>query len=517
MFHVKKHLRLFAVAAITSLLTLNSCTDHRLPPSPQTLPDVSFYALNDNNQLMFINVRATSTPTSTVTISGLPTGETIRAIDFRPATGQLYGVGSDSRLYVINPTSGAARMVGMNPLNPTLNGTMIAFDFNPTVDRIRLVTNTGQNLRLHPETGAVAAMDGAINGAPGAMVTGGAYTNNRAGVTSTTLFNIDPVNDRLYRQNPPNNGTLEEVGALGLDITGTSGFDISPNGDAIAAVTVFGQSELNQVNLSTGRLQKLGDLPANIIGIAIPTEPVAYAIDDANNLLIFNPVAASPITPTTKTIMGLQMGESILGIDFRPSNGQLYALGSTSRIYTLTVNAANTATYTATALGAGPFTPALSGTSFGFDFNPVPDLIRVVSNTRQNLRVSPVTGAINNVDTELSIMSANVSAAAYTNNFAGTMTTTLYDIDTPTGGNAMLYTQNPPNNGTLNLVGSLGIQVESVNGFDIGGASNTAYALLRSGGTTGVYTINLATGAATLGSTLQGNPTVRAMAVGLGF
>ncbi len=514
MLHVK-NLRILVFAALVSLVTLNSCDDHRITP-PQLLPNASFYALNNSNQLMLINVQSSGTPTSTVSISGLPMGTNILAIDFRPATGQLYGIGSDSRLFVINPTTGAARMVGANPLNPTIEGTMIAFDFNPTVDRIRLVTNTGQNLRLHPETGAVAVVDGVINGVAGATVTAAAYTNNRAGVTATTLYDIDPVTDRLYRQNPPNNGTLELVGTLGLDITGTAGFDISPSGDAIAAVTVFGQSELNQVNLMTGRLQKLGNLPPNIIGLAIPTEPVAYAVDDANNLLIFNPMSASPITPTTKTFVGLQPGETILGIDFRPSNGQLYALGSTSRVYTLTVNANNTATYTATALGA-PFVPALSGTSFGFDFNPVPDLIRVVSNTRQNLRLSPLTGAINTVDTDLSIMSANITAAAYTNNFAGTATTTLYDIDTPVGSNAMLYTQNPPNNGTLNLVGSLGIEVESANGFDIGGASNTAYALLRSGGTTRVYTINLMSGAATGGSALQGNPVVRAMAVGLGF
>lgn len=516
MLHVK-HLRLFVIAVVASLLTLNSCTDHRLPPSPLTLPDVSFYALNDNNQLMLINVRNTSSPSATATISGLPTGEKILAIDFRPATGQLYGIGSNNRLYVINPTSGAARVVGTDPLSPVINGNMIGFDFNPTVDRIRLVTNTGQNLRLHPETGVVAVMDGSINGAAGAMITAVAYTNNKAGVTSTALYDIDPVNDRLYKQNPPNDGTLEFVGSLGIDITGTAGFDISPGGDAIAAVTILGQSELNQVNLTTGQLQKLGNLPANIIGIAIPTEPVAYAVNDANNLLIFNPMAASPIVPTTKTIMGLQPGENILGIDFRPSNGQLYALGSTSRIYTLTVNAANTATYTATALVSGPFTPALSGTNFGFDFNPVPDLIRIVSNTRQNLRISPVTGALNTADTDLSIVSATITAAAYANNFAGTATTTLYDIDTPVGSNAMLYTQNPPNSGTLNLVGSLGMEVESANGFDIGGASNTAYALLRVGGTTRVYTINLTTGAATGGSSLQGNPTVRGMAVGLGF
>jgi hypothetical protein len=81
----------------------------------------------------------------------------------------------------------------------------------------------------------------------------------------------------------------------------------------------------------------------------------------------------------------------------------------------------------------------------------------------------------------------------------------------------MLYLQNPPNNGTLVSVGSLGFEAESANGFDIGGMSNTAYALLRSGGTTRIYTINLTNGSATPNATLPGNPTIRGFAVGLGF
>ncbi|MDF7819638.1 DUF4394 domain-containing protein [Runella sp. MFBS21] len=506
-----KTLSLKGLLLLVVLSTFYACTDHRLPPDPTTLPDANFYALTDGNQLLSYNLRSLSSAQATVSISGLQQGEQMLSIDFRPATGQLYGVGSTSRIYVINPMTGAARAIG-NPFSPALNGTMVALDFNPTVDRIRLVTNTGQNLRLHPETGAVVAPDGNINGVAGATITAVAYTNNRAGVTTTTLYDIDPATDRLYKQDPPNNGGLVDVGPLGLDITAAGGFDIAPDGNAIAAVTVFGQSELNQIDLNTGRLQKLGTLSGNIIGIAIPTEPVAYAIDASNNLHIFNPM--NPVL-TTKTIMGLQPSETLLGIDMRPVNGQLYALGSTSRIYTINVN--NNTTATATALGSGPFSPALSGTNFGFDFNPVPDLIRVVSNAQQNLRVSPVTGAVTTTDPNLNPGAAVVSAAAYTNNFAGTATTTLYDIETPTGSNAMLYMQNPPNNGTLVAIGSLGITVESANGFDIGGASGTAYALLRSGGTTRVYTINLSTGAATGGATLPGNPTINGMTVGLGF
>ena len=504
----KSRLLLSAMAAIIAVFVFNACQDHRMAPNPQTLPDAPFYALTSSNQILALNVKATNTPTATVGITGLMQGERILAIDFRPATGQLYGVSDGSRIYVINQMTGMARAIGSAPFTPALNGTMVALDFNPTVDRIRLVTETGQNLRLHPETGATAAVDGNINGAAGAMVAGGAYTNNKAGVTTTVLYDIDPATDRLYRQDPPNNGTLAEVGSLGLDITAVCGFDIAPDGNAIASVTFGGNTELQQVNLMTGRMQKLGDLPSNVIGIAIPTEPTAYAVDNTNNLHIFNPMNPMPIT---KAITGLQSGEMILGIDFRPANGQLYALGSTSRLYTI-----NTSNGAATAVGAGPFASTLSGTDFGFDFNPTVDRIRVVSNTGQNLRLHPDTGATAAVDGNINPSTPAVTASAYTNNFAGATTTTLFNIET-TGGNAMLYTQNPPNNGTLVPVGSLGIQAESGNGFDIGGMSGMAYALLRSGGTTRVYAINLTTGAATGGASIPGNPMLRGMALGLGF
>ena len=511
----KKRLPVLAsLLAIVSVLVLNSCQDHRMPPNPSDVPDVTVYALNDANQLLRFSVRTPST-TTPISISGTMQGERILSVDFRPATGQLYGVSNQSRLYTINPMTGGAQLINMNmtPFTPNVSGTVVGLDFNPTVDRIRLVTNTGQDLRLNPETGTVAATDLPINGVAGAMIAEVAYTNNRAGATTTTLYDIDPATDRLYIQNPPNNGTLVDVGPLGLDITGAAGFDISPtdNTQGLVAVTFNGASELQQINLSTGRLQKLGNLPGNIIGLAIPTEPTAYAVDGSNNLMIFNPMSPSPVT---KTLMGLAAGENLVGIDFRPANGQLYALGSSSRLYTIAVTA--TASWSAVAVGSpGAFT--LSGTDFGFDFNPTVDRIRVISNTEQNLRLNPIDGTLTMADGNLNPAGNTITAAAYTNNFVGGPGTTLYDIGV-TGGNATLYTQNPPNAGGLVAVGSLGLTgVESTNGFDIGGMSNIAYALLRSGGTTRIYSINLTSGTATAGMALPGNPAVRGFALGLGF
>lgn len=467
-----------------------------------------FYALTDNNQLVRLNTASPSVSQEMTTITGVMNNERLIGIDFRPATGQLYAISNGSRLYTINLRTGAAVPVGTGPLSPAVTGDAAGFDFNPTVDRIRLVSNRGQNLRLNPETGAVMIVDGPINGVAGASISGVAYTNNRSGVTTTTLYDIDPVTDKLYRQNPPNDGVLAEVGSLGVDIAGQSNFDIAPNGSAIATMISNGVQGLYEINLTTGRAELLGNLPGamSLVGLAIPTEPIAYVADGMNMLHYINPETGS--THATKAITGLQSNETLRGIDMRPVNGQLYALGTTSRIYTI-----NMSSGAATAVGA-PISPSVSG-DVGFDFNPTVDRIRIVSNDGQNLRYNPNDNSVT-VDGRLNPGSPNVTAAAYTNNFPGATTTTLYDIDSRTG-NAMLYRQNPPNGGGLELIGNLGRQIEGGNGFDIGGTSNVGHAVLRVDGITRLYTINLTTGASNERMALAGNPSVRGFAIGLGF
>jgi len=504
---MKKVIRTSILPLFTLLVILfSSCNiddDVIMPPVVTVIkPDVVFFGISASNQLIKYNANASQNVAAQFTVSGLQASENILAIDFRPATGQLYGLGNTSRIYVINPETGVARAIGAGPFTPAINGTITGFDFNPTVDRIRLVTNTGQNLRLNPETGTVAATDAAIN--PAAALMGAAYTNSFAGAASTVLYDID--GQKLYKQDPPNNGTLVEVGSLGLIATGGGDFDITnDNKVALAALTVSGVNSLFQIDTATGKAVNLGDLATPVIGIAIPTRPVAYSTDNANNLLIFN--LATPGTPVSKAITGLQAGENILGIDMRPATGQLYALGSTSRLYII-----NLSSGAATVVGTSPFTTLLVGTSFGFDFNPTVDRVRIISNTGQNLRLDPNTGLIAAVDGVLNPGTPAASGAAYTNNFAGSTATSLFVIDPSTD---KLYIQNPPNNGTLVEVGALGVNVETDNGFDIGGRTNLAYALLTVGTTTKIYSINLSTGAATSVADFPG--LTKGFAVGLGF
>lgn len=470
--------------------------------------DITFFALSGGTGLDKLSTKSPDKPLNSVSISGLQSGETILGIDFRPATGQLYGLGSSSRIYIINPETGTARAIGAGPFTPALEGTVAGFDFNPTVDRIRVVTSTGQNLRLNPETGTVVMADGAINGQPNAMVAAVAYTNNVAGAATTVLYDIDVASGKLFRQDPPNNGTLVPVGDLKLKVEGNGGFDIAPDGTALALFEVDKKPSLFTINLETGRADVFYKFDKAIMytGIAIPTAPVAYAVSASDNqMLIFNPAAAG--TAVAKPITGISAGEKILGIDFRPLNGQLYALGSTSRLYTI-----NASSGAATAVGTASFATPLMGTHFGFDFNPVVDRIRVVSDAGQNLRLHPDLGTVAAVDGMLNPGTPMVTAAAYANNFAGTTATTLFDIDVAAD---KLLIQAPPNDGTLTEVGLLGVNVDAANGFDIGGASGKAYAVLTSGGTTKIYTINTGTGAAMPLSNFS--TTVSGFTVGLGF
>lgn len=238
---------------------------------------------------------------------------------------------------------------------------------------------------------------------------------------------------------------------------------------------------------------------AGLLGIGFLSQAHAlavYGLTNSNSLVRFDSSTPGVIS-STLAITGLNSGTSLLGIDFRPANGQLFGLSSDSRLYTI-----DTTTAAATLVGsAGAF--VINGTSFGFDFNPVVDRIRVVSNADQNLRLNP-NGALAATDTPLSFAPGDVNAnanpnvvgAAYTNSFAGATTTTLYGIDSALG---ILVTQNPPNSGILNTIGSLGVSTSDNVGFDIFFFGNQAFASLTSvGGLSSFYSINLATGAASL-------------------
>ncbi|MEZ5962442.1 MAG: DUF4394 domain-containing protein [Planctomycetota bacterium] len=234
-----------------------------------------FYLATAADNLLTVRAGRPGEIARSVPLVGLAANEHLAGIDFRPATGDLFGLGDTSRVYRIDPSTGMVTAVAA-PFSPLLNGSTFGFDFNPTVDRIRVVSDADQDLRLHPDTGAVVAIDGTLAYAPGdpfanvnPNVFASAYTNSFAGATSTTLYGIDSNLDTLVVQNPPNAGVLNTVGALGVNVAGVGGFDIDgTSGTAFAVLATPGSaaSALFRIDLTSGA--------ATFVAVVGTSEPI---------------------------------------------------------------------------------------------------------------------------------------------------------------------------------------------------------------------------------------------------
>jgi hypothetical protein len=236
-------------------------------------------------------------------VQGLAPGEELLGIDVRTATGQIYAVGSSSQLYELTlpislsfpinaplPRRLSFRNIIATPVGGPLTvglagvdfGANFGVDFNPTVDRLRVVSDADQNLRINPNTGEVIvdgtlAYDvdtdgdgidtGDINAGTDPSIVGSAYTNpDLDPSTGTTLYGIDSGLNVLVLQNPPNAGTLTTIGSLGVDTTADVGFDIAATNIAYASLTApFGTSALYTVNLFNGSTTFLGSLGRVVI------------------------------------------------------------------------------------------------------------------------------------------------------------------------------------------------------------------------------------------------------------
>lgn len=480
-------------------------------------------ALTASNKLMSFNRASPGTMVGSINITGLASGESLLGIDVRPANNMLYGLGSLGNLYTLVPSTGVATLVAKltADANDTtapftaLSGTSFGFDFNPVADRLRVVSDTGLNLRINADTGATTT-DTAISATTAVAVSGSAYSNSFAGATNTKLFNLNLATGTLDLQDPnPNAGVLVAGPALGVTATAAD-FDIdSTNNIGYAALTVGGTSSFYRVNLQDAALAPAATLVGAIAGgeqikglaLMQTTSVTVTALTTTNGLFTFSPRTPNTISNTV-AITGLATGEVILGMDVRPQDGLLWALSSLGRLYTLDATT-----------GAATFKVAISATLDGsqtasVDFNPVANRLRVVTSGGQNLRIAvvdiPAVGTAAAVAAGTTVVDASINravagttpsvvAAAYSNNFVAvtgfTPGTVLFDMESIDN---VLAQQIPPNNGTLVNVGSLGLDIDTFAAFDIaGGANGLALGAVRAG-STGPFllrSINLMTGA----------------------
>ena len=255
------------------------------------------WAVTATHQLIKFEASAPERILDSKPLSGLAANEALVGIDFRVARGILYALAGSGQLYTIDTRSGSLKPVGNAPGGTRLTGSAFGFDFNPTVDRIRVVGNDGQNLRLHPDTGtqvdsdpqapgvqadgllAYAADDANAGKAP--QVTAAAYTYNKQNDKITTNFAIDRALGTLVTQGTregvqpavsPNTGKLFTVGKLGLGAVDDVAFDISDvKNTGLAAIAKDGGSRLYEIDLQSGRAYLLGTIGtgAALRGMAI--------------------------------------------------------------------------------------------------------------------------------------------------------------------------------------------------------------------------------------------------------
>ena len=140
---------LYLCATAAAALALVGCGSIPSEPMGQARAEKAV-AITASHQLIKFNAGQPQKILSSLPIKGLQPGEVILGLDYRVSKDALYALGSGGRLYTLNEDTAQLAPVGAAPFSVKLDGTMFGFDFNPTVDRIRVISNSSQNLRLHP-------------------------------------------------------------------------------------------------------------------------------------------------------------------------------------------------------------------------------------------------------------------------------------------------------------------------------------------------------------------------------
>ena len=265
--------RNFTWALVLMLGGLSACAT--APDEPEGAPRAeTVWAITDGHELIKFNAGQPRRILERRPLVGLQPGEQVLGADFRVARGVLFALTSTGRVLTLQTASGQTTPVGAIP-TASLPAGRYGVDFNPAADRLRVVHESGLNLRLHPDTGALLATDpplayAASDPAAGRTprIAGAGYTYNKRDEKLTTNYAIDLATGHLVRQGSiegaqpvvsPNTGQLFTVGPLGTGALDDVAFDIADlNNAALIAARQGPRTRLHLVDLSTGRATLLG-------------------------------------------------------------------------------------------------------------------------------------------------------------------------------------------------------------------------------------------------------------------
>ncbi|GHB29703.1 hypothetical protein GCM10010392_67410 [Streptomyces clavifer] len=246
-----------------------------------------------HDQLVAFSTHAPGHARSIGHVRGLSGDTKLVGIDYRVQNGALYGVGDQGGIYTLDTHNAKAAKVSQ--LTVDLDGEYFGVDFNPAANRLRVISDTGQNLRHNIDDKAAprtTTVDGKLTNPatppsttpPTAKgVTGAGYTNNDLNSdTATTLFDLDTVNDRVSLQSPANAGSLAPTGSLGVKAGPSAGFDVhyapkSGTNHGFATLHVNGTARLYGIDLLTGAAAHKGDFPSDFqvtdLAVALNKKP----------------------------------------------------------------------------------------------------------------------------------------------------------------------------------------------------------------------------------------------------
>jgi len=286
--------RLALALAATAMLA--ACASEPMEPVGPPAKEMIYAVTADAQLLVQFNAGQPQTTLSSKPLTGFAAGDRLVGMDYRVAKGQLFGLGASGQLYRIDTRTGALSAIGTPSNLPKDGATEWGFDFNPTVDRIRVVNDAGYNLRLHPDTGAIVdgnpnepgvqldgrlAYDAAdVNAGKTPAVVAAGYTYNKDNDKITTNYALDGRQGVLVHQGSkegvqpvvsPNTGKLYTVGSLGVGPFDKATLDISDvSNTAYSAITAQGRSAWYRIDLATGKATRIGSIAAGaVVGAAI--------------------------------------------------------------------------------------------------------------------------------------------------------------------------------------------------------------------------------------------------------
>lgn len=476
--------------------------------------------------------------TGTAPVDGsLDPTEVVLDIDYRNSEGALYALtktGSQGRIIRIDPATGSFIRVSTlvkesdgSAMN--LSASSYTIDFNPVVDRLRIIGSNGDNWRADVLTGETLA-DTAITTN---TITGAAYEDSFTSAgRGTRLLTLDAGTDSLYLQgNPnPNDGTQNSAKPLlsGTAVTSIDGYDINPaNNSGLAIMTVGGVQRIYNITpAASSNAASLFGTPPTLTGgikykalsLITRANPTVLALTSNNSYYSFNANQPDQIS-NPAAISGLSAaGEKVIGIDMRQSDRKLYALTDASKLYTIDL-ASPAATPTNAAGGDATFvkdlsTPLVSNVNYTLDFDPViattdtlSSRMRLIGDDDSNATVEVESGIVTPSTPVSGTPNPTVVAAAYSNNYRNTIISKLLVIDRVS---ASLNEQNTtttsdPVLGALTRISLLGISLAGHADMDISGRGNENILLMAHSSEPGSSTLyrlsNVSTTSATLATT----------------